>query len=55
LKPGGRFITFGYLQSLVLPAGRNLAVLLPTYFTSVSKSSVVWQNIPPAFVYCCRR
>jgi phospholipid N-methyltransferase len=55
LRPGGRFITFGYLQSLALPAARNLAVLLPTYFTTVSKSPVVWRNVPPAFIYCCQR
>ena len=55
LRPGGRFVTFGYLHSLPLPAARNLAVLLPTYFTSVSKSPVVWRNFPPAFVYRCRR
>jgi phosphatidylethanolamine/phosphatidyl-N-methylethanolamine N-methyltransferase len=55
LKPDGRFVTFGYLQGLALPAGRHLAALLPTYFTTVSKSPVVWRNVPPAFVYRCRR
>ena len=55
LKPGGRFVTFGYLQSLVLPTGRHLAELLPTYFATVSRSPIVWLNLPPAFVYHCRR
>jgi phosphatidylethanolamine/phosphatidyl-N-methylethanolamine N-methyltransferase len=55
LKPGGRFVTFGYLQSLVLPSGRHLPTLFRNYFTSVSKSPVVWRNVPPAFVYRCRR
>jgi phosphatidylethanolamine/phosphatidyl-N-methylethanolamine N-methyltransferase len=55
LKPGGRFVTFGYPQSLVLPAARHLAALLPTYFTAVSRSPVVWRNVPPAFFYHCRR
>ncbi len=55
LKPGGQFITFGYLQSLALPAARRFASLLPVYFKSVSRSSVVWLNVPPAFVYRCRR
>jgi phospholipid N-methyltransferase len=55
LKPGGRFVTFGYPQSLFLPAARHLAALLPNYFTTVSKSSVVWRNVPPAFVYRCQR
>jgi phospholipid N-methyltransferase len=55
LKPGGRFVTFGYVQGLALPAARRLAALLPTYFTSVKRSPVVWRNFPPAFVYRCRR
>ena len=55
LRPGGRFVTFGYLQSLALPAGRHLAALLPTYFKTVSRSPTVWLNLPPAFVYRCRR
>ena len=54
LKPGGRFVTFGYLQSLALPTGRHLATLLPTYFAEVSRSRTVWRNVPPAFVYGCR-
>jgi phospholipid N-methyltransferase len=55
LKPGGRFVTFGYPQSLVLPAARHLAEVLPTYFTAVFKSKVVWRNLPPAFFYRCQR
>jgi len=55
LKPGGRFITFGYLHSLLLPSARRFARLLPAYFTTVSKSPIVWLNLPPAFVYRCRR
>jgi len=55
LKPGGRFVTFAYLHSLPLPTARKFANLLPAYFTSVSKSPIVWLNVPPAFVYRCRR
>ncbi len=55
LRPGGRFVTFGYLQSLALPGARRLAALLPTYFTTVSRSPIVWMNFPPAFVHSCRR
>ena len=54
LKPGGTFVSFGYLHSLALPTGRHLAALLPTYFTTVSRS-VVWFNLPPALIYRCRR
>jgi phosphatidylethanolamine/phosphatidyl-N-methylethanolamine N-methyltransferase len=55
LKPGGRFVTFAYIHGLALSRGRKFAGLLPYYFTSVSKSPVVWLNLPPAFVYRCRR
>jgi phosphatidylethanolamine/phosphatidyl-N-methylethanolamine N-methyltransferase len=55
LRPGGRFVTFGYLQSLALPAAWRLASLLPNYFRIVSRSPIVWMNVPPAFVYRCRR
>ncbi len=55
LKPGGQFVTFAYLQGLLLPTGRRFARLLPRYFSHVSKSRTVWLNMPPAFVYQCRR
>jgi len=55
LKPGGRFATFSYVHSLALTGSRRFANRLPEYFKSVSKSPVVWRNLPPAFVYRCRR
>ncbi|MBZ5497795.1 MAG: methyltransferase domain-containing protein [Acidobacteriia bacterium] len=55
LSAGGQFVTFAYLQGLLLPAGRRFAELLPNYFTQVSKSRTVWLNLPPAFVYQCNR
>lgn len=55
LKPGGRFVTFAYLHGLALARAKKFSNLLPNYFTSVSKSPVVWLNVPPAFVYRCRR
>jgi phospholipid N-methyltransferase len=55
LKPGGRFVTFAYVHSNALAGGRRFSSLLRDYFRTVSKSPVVWLNIPPAFVYRCRR
>jgi ubiquinone/menaquinone biosynthesis C-methylase UbiE len=55
LKPGGRFATFSYVHAVALPPARRFARLLPAYFRSISKSPVVWFNLPPAFVYRCRR
>jgi phosphatidylethanolamine/phosphatidyl-N-methylethanolamine N-methyltransferase len=55
MSPHGQFVTFAYLQGLLLPAGRRFAELLPRYFSHVSKSRTVWLNLPPAFVYQCQR
>lgn len=55
LKPGGQFVTFAYLQGLLLPAGKRFRRMLHRYFTAVDTSRVVWFNLPPAFVYRCRR
>jgi phospholipid N-methyltransferase len=55
LKPEGLFVTFSYVHALPLPPARRFASLLPNYFTGIEKSQVVWLNLPPAFVYRCRR
>jgi phosphatidylethanolamine/phosphatidyl-N-methylethanolamine N-methyltransferase len=55
LPPGGQFVTFAYLQGLLIPAGRRFRKLLGTYFSEVNRSPTVWRNTPPAFVYRCRR
>jgi phospholipid N-methyltransferase len=54
LRPGGAFATFAYLQGLLLPAGQRFRRLLRAEFSEVSVSPVIWQNLPPAFVYRCR-
>lgn len=55
LKPGGHFCTFAYLQGLLLPAGQRFAKKIRNRFSEVRKSPVVWKNVPPAFVYICRK
>jgi phosphatidylethanolamine/phosphatidyl-N-methylethanolamine N-methyltransferase len=55
MSPHGQFVTFAYLQGLLLPPGRRFARILPDYFRHVSRSRVVWRNLPPAFVYQCQR
>lgn len=55
LAPGGRFVTFAYLQGLLLPAGRRFANKIGGRFREVRKSPVVWRNLPPAFVYRCTK
>ena len=55
LVPGGVFVTFGYLQSLVLPGAWALRRRLRRSFAEVGHSPVVWANVPPAFAYICRK
>jgi phosphatidylethanolamine/phosphatidyl-N-methylethanolamine N-methyltransferase len=51
LYPGGRFATFAYLQGLLLPAGRRFRTKLESRFAEIGTTSIVWRNLPPAFVY----
>lgn len=55
LKPGGHFVTFAYLQGLLLPAGQRFRANLRRHFSDVQTSRTEWLNFPPAFVYRCRR
>jgi phospholipid N-methyltransferase len=55
LIPGGIFVTFGYLQSLVLPGAWALRRRLLRGFAQVRRSALIWGNVPPAFAYICRK
>jgi phosphatidylethanolamine/phosphatidyl-N-methylethanolamine N-methyltransferase len=55
LRPGGRFLTLAYLSGFFLPSARRFNAQLARRFCSVSKTRTVWRNVPPAFVYCCRK
>lgn len=51
----GAFTTFAYLQGMALPAARRFRSTLRSRFDEVLVSATVWRNLPPAFVYVCRR
>lgn len=55
LAPGGYFSTFAYLQGVLLPAGLRFRHRLKELFAEVDTSEIVWRNLPPAFVYRCRK
>jgi phospholipid N-methyltransferase len=55
LKDGGNFVTFAYLQGMILPSAQKFRKKLQKTFSSVEKGRVVWGNIPPAFVYRCKK
>ncbi|MEU1276276.1 methyltransferase domain-containing protein [Streptomyces sp. NPDC005799] len=54
LAPGGRFTTFAYTHAAWTPPGRALAAALRDRFPTVERTSTVWPNVPPAFVYRAR-
>ncbi|MBX7187474.1 MAG: methyltransferase domain-containing protein [Vicinamibacteria bacterium] len=55
IKPGGRFSTFAYSHAAWTPPARRFRELLESRFAQVETSKVVWRNVPPAFVYRCRK
>ena len=55
LEPGGKLLTFAYVHGLFLPAGRRFRRCLSSRFQRVTATRIVWQNLPPAFVYCAER
>lgn len=55
LSPGGVFVTFAYVHGLGLPGAQALRRRLTRTFPQVSRSRVVWANVPPAFAYICHK
>jgi phosphatidylethanolamine/phosphatidyl-N-methylethanolamine N-methyltransferase len=53
--PTGAFTTFAYLHGMTLAAARRFRASLRATFDEVMISATVWRNLPPAFVYVCRR
>jgi phosphatidylethanolamine/phosphatidyl-N-methylethanolamine N-methyltransferase len=55
LRRGGVFVTFAYLQGLLLPGAWALRRRLKQNFSLVTTTKVIWRNFPPAFAYVCHR
>lgn len=55
LRPGAAFSTIAYLPGLPTAGGKRFASLLGEVFDEVLTTRPVWQNIPPAVTYVCRR
>ena len=52
LRPGGRFVTFGYSFSSLFPSGRKFFKdKLRRKFSRVVRSKPIFQNFPPSVVY----
>jgi len=55
LAKGGVFATFAYFGSHWMPGGQNFKRLLRSVFPDTRTSAIVLRNLPPAFVYYCRK
>lgn len=53
LKPGGYFTTFAYI--IPTPHAKWFKKRVFHTFGDVKTSNIIWQNIPPAFVYYCKK
>jgi phospholipid N-methyltransferase len=55
LNPGGRFVTFSYHVSLLMPTSWRFRKMLDAKFEHVARSRPVFLNMPSAFVYECQK
>ncbi|MFG2043033.1 class I SAM-dependent methyltransferase [Dactylosporangium sp. NPDC048998] len=55
LAPDGVFTTFAYTHTRWAPPARRFRRSLASGFEEVVPGRTVWGNLPPAFVYFCRR
>ncbi len=55
LRPNGSFVSFTYLGGHLSQGGRRFKKSLPNHFSQISRSKMVWNNLPPAFVYSCTK
>jgi phospholipid N-methyltransferase len=55
LRPGGYLTTYAYNHVAWLPGGQRFRKLLRSSFSAVTTTRTEWRNLPPAFVYRCRK
>jgi phosphatidylethanolamine/phosphatidyl-N-methylethanolamine N-methyltransferase len=55
LPPGGQFLTVAYTFSGLLPAGIRFRKLLKSSFSQVKRTKPIWKNVPPVYVYVCKK
>ena len=55
LRPGGIFVTFGYVQSSIMPNMLRFREKLENNFSETGTSSFVWGNAPPARAYWAKK
>jgi phospholipid N-methyltransferase len=55
LADDGEFVTFSYVHTPLMRFGRDFQRSLRAQFPSVRTSQIVWNNLPPAIVFRCRK
>jgi phosphatidylethanolamine/phosphatidyl-N-methylethanolamine N-methyltransferase len=54
LTPQAIFTTFAYVGIHLKPAGQRFQKVLQQHFQTVTTTSIIWRNLPPAFIYVAR-
>jgi len=55
LAPGGQFVAFAYVHARYYPTTLRFRRLMFREFAHVETTPVIWRNLPPAYIYRCRR
>jgi len=55
LPEGGEFLTVAYTFAALLPAGKRFRGLIDKRFKKVSRTKPIWKNLPPVYVYHCKK
>jgi phosphatidylethanolamine/phosphatidyl-N-methylethanolamine N-methyltransferase len=55
LKPGGMMTTYAFNHVAWRSGARGFRKLLESNFSEVTTTPTEWRNLPPAFVYRCRK
>lgn len=55
LPEGGEFLTVTYTFAPYLPSGRRFRGLLDKRFSQVNRTKPIWKNLPPVYVYHCKK
>ena len=55
LAPGGQFVAFAYSHARYYPTTLRFRKLMFREFARVETTPIIWRNLPPAYVYRCRR
>ena len=53
LSSKGEFITYAYLHTKIMPSHKRFIKMIRESFKTIIFSSIIWLNLPPAFIIKC--